>query len=70
MTYCFFFLLLAIFDPRCGLGWELDPTTQNCYLFEQYDYLSWDDAEEVCKKDGGNLASILGIEEQTYINGK
>ncbi|XP_072020213.1 macrophage mannose receptor 1-like [Amphiura filiformis] len=59
-----------VFDPRCGLGWELDPTTQNCYLFSDTDYLSWPDAEEVCNKDGGNLASIQGVEEQTYINAR
>ena len=59
-----------MFDPRCGLGWELDPTTQNCYLFSDSDYLTWADAEEVCRKDGGNLASIISVQEQTYINGE
>ena len=59
-----------MFDPRCGLGWEFDPTTENCYLFKEGEYRTWNDAEIECNKDGGNLLSIISVEEQTYINGK
>ncbi|XP_072020262.1 macrophage mannose receptor 1-like [Amphiura filiformis] len=59
-----------VFDARCGLGWEFDPTTENCYLFRETDYRNWDDAETMCRKDGGNLVSIISVEEQTYINAR
>ncbi|KAJ8036335.1 Macrophage mannose receptor 1 [Holothuria leucospilota] len=60
----------AAFDPRCGTGWEYDSMTGNCYLFKPNSYKSWADAEFECNKGGGNLVSISGLEEMSYINSR
>ncbi|XP_071824781.1 macrophage mannose receptor 1-like isoform X2 [Apostichopus japonicus] len=58
------------FDSRCGSGWEYDSSTGNCYLFKPYDYKTWPDAEMACNIAGGNLVSISGLPEMSYINGR
>ena len=59
----------AVFDPRCGTGWEYDIMSGNCYLFRPTDYKNWDDARMECKLGGGELLSIADSTEQIYING-
>ncbi|XP_061179353.1 macrophage mannose receptor 1-like [Saccostrea echinata] len=54
---------------RCGLNWEEDPNSNNCYQFFDKQ-LDWMDAREVCRNNGGDLASIESRVEQAYIAGK
>nr|XP_022336336.1 macrophage mannose receptor 1-like isoform X2 [Crassostrea virginica] len=54
---------------RCGLNWEEDPNSNNCYQFfdKQVD---WNDAREICQSNGGDLASIESRVEQFYVSAK
>ncbi|XP_055995966.1 macrophage mannose receptor 1-like isoform X2 [Ostrea edulis] len=54
---------------RCGLNWEEDPNSNNCYQFFDKQ-LDWMDAREICQNNGGDLASIESREEQFYVSGK
>ncbi|XP_038077198.1 lymphocyte antigen 75-like [Patiria miniata] len=58
------------FDARCGLGWEYDPLTGQCYWFAFSDYRTWADAREQCMLGGGDLISIVSAQEQTYLNAR
>lgn len=56
-------------SARCGLNWEEDPNSNNCYQFFDKQ-LDWSDAREICQSNGGDLASIESQQEQYYVSGE
>nr|XP_011422437.3 macrophage mannose receptor 1 isoform X2 [Crassostrea gigas] len=56
-------------SARCGLNWEEDPNSNNCYQFFDKQ-LDWSDAREICQSNGGDLASIESQQEQYYVSAK
>ncbi|XP_050405448.2 macrophage mannose receptor 1 [Patella vulgata] len=61
--------MASIFNPKCGLFWEDNPHSPYCYQFRK-ELLSWADAADSCRHEGGTLASITSIQEQYYITGR
>ena len=53
-------------SEKCGLGWAERPFSSSCYLFKN-EYATKDDALSKCTSNGGNLVSILDVNEQTFI---
>ncbi|XP_072174350.1 macrophage mannose receptor 1-like [Diadema setosum] len=58
------------FNNHCGIGWEYEPISGNCYLFRDWDYKDWYAAREACQLEGGDLASIVSKDEQLYMNAR
>lgn len=56
-------------SARCGLNWEENPNSNNCYQFFDKQ-LDWSDAREICQSNGGDLASIESQQEQYYVSGE
>ncbi|XP_069120617.1 macrophage mannose receptor 1-like isoform X2 [Argopecten irradians] len=54
------------YSVNCGLLWEADPNSNNCYQFQDQQ-LDWNDARTTCRHQGGDLLSIESREEQFYI---
>ena len=52
--------------PHCSKGWL--EYQDNCYQFgEKGTRISWDEASEKCKTDGGNLASFPTAYSNAFI---
>lgn len=49
----------------CPSHWV--PYAGNCYYLERSKKMMWKDALAACHKEGGDLASIHNIEEQSFI---
>ena len=60
---------LARWSSRCGIGWYLDAMMGNCYQINT-DRKTWPDARAACLAQGGDLASISGLNEQGFVTGK
>lgn len=43
------------------------PYAGNCYYLEKNKKMIWKDALAACHKEGGDLASIHNIEEQSFV---
>ena len=79
LCFCFtcvfhrFYLKIMSFTAdwtvKCGLGWQSNPVTPNCYMFVDQP-LSWLDAMNQCKQYGGDLVAIETLEEQNYLAGE
>ena len=59
----------ARWSSRCGIGWYLDAMMGNCYQINA-DRKTWPDARAACLAQGGDLASISGLNEQGFVTGK
>ncbi|KAL3871516.1 hypothetical protein ACJMK2_039510 [Sinanodonta woodiana] len=51
----------------CSAGYASMVNSQNCYKLYSNAKKTWKDAQVVCKADGGNLASILNVNEAAFI---
>ena len=60
--------LSAPWSSRCGVGWYLNALNGYCYQLNS-DKKSWVDSRSACQKQGGDLASIRGLNEQGFISG-
>ncbi|ELU15037.1 hypothetical protein CAPTEDRAFT_113460, partial [Capitella teleta] len=47
--------------------WHLDPVGRNCYFVNEETKLGWEDARAHCADLGGDLASIVGPTDQSFI---
>ena len=58
-------------SPYCGVGWFYDPSTFNCFKLRYDGSWTWEEAHAAClsEGDGSDLASVVSLAEQTYING-
>ncbi|CAJ0936225.1 unnamed protein product, partial [Ranitomeya imitator] len=52
----------------CDLLWEENNVTHICYQFNLRSDLSWIAARASCQAQGGDLLSIVNMEEQNYIS--
>ncbi|XP_077993991.1 macrophage mannose receptor 1-like [Glandiceps talaboti] len=59
-----------VFDPKCGSGYEYHASSSTCYKFVTDGDLTWEDAENQCRKGGGHLLSISGLLEEYYITAR
>ncbi|KGL81862.1 Secretory phospholipase A2 receptor, partial [Tinamus guttatus] len=55
-------------ESGCDVFWKKNPDTHVCYQFNLQSTLSWSEARAVCQMQGGDLLSILDVEEQNYIS--
>ncbi|ELT93106.1 hypothetical protein CAPTEDRAFT_77951, partial [Capitella teleta] len=51
----------------CETGWYYDRIGRNCYL-DNEDELTWEDAREHCVSLGGDLASVAGPHDQSFMS--
>nr|XP_006813569.1 PREDICTED: macrophage mannose receptor 1-like [Saccoglossus kowalevskii] len=59
-----------VLNPRCGSGYEFNADTFVCYKYVFDAEVTWEQAEESCRRTGGHLLSIKDNREQIYINGR
>ncbi|XP_075036882.1 secretory phospholipase A2 receptor [Mixophyes fleayi] len=52
----------------CDVLWEKNNDTHVCYQFNLRSALSWHDARASCQAQGGDLLSIMNLDEQNYIS--
>ncbi|XGW31390.1 hypothetical protein V3C99_009952 [Haemonchus contortus] len=52
---------------RCQSGWTYFAKTNSCYKY--FLWASFENAENVCKANGGHLASIHSLEENNFVAG-
>ncbi len=56
-------------DLHCGYNWEYNPDSGLCYAFRLGDYRTWSDARYQCRIEGGDLTSVGGFEEESFLLG-
>ena len=56
-------------DP-CPHAYTFNPATKACYYVPSKAKATWEEARQVCKADGGDLASVGNREENAFIKGK
>ena len=61
-------LILVDFSP-CPNGYTFSSDFSACYKLHTEPKFPWDDARRVCKADGGDLASVKGNKENSFIKG-
>ena len=52
-------------DPDCPAGWNKNQN--QCYKFIDSPLKDWNQAQTICKNQGGSLASIKSSEENEYL---
>ena len=63
-------LLIGAYDQHCGDGWEYNPGSKLCYAFRIGEFKTWQESRSQCRMEGGDLVSIGGYDEETYLMGK
>ncbi|KAH9505703.1 hypothetical protein Btru_055548, partial [Bulinus truncatus] len=54
-------------SPRCSVGWLFSSETNECYLVSAFTRKTWQEARYECTSQGGDLLSISGDREQSFI---
>ncbi|XP_067155242.1 secretory phospholipase A2 receptor isoform X5 [Apteryx mantelli] len=55
-------------ESGCDVFWKKNPDTHVCYQFNLLSVLPWNEARVACQMQGGDLLSIVDVEEQNYIS--